>query len=91
MGGLLVVGGWQVPWFGLSGGTPYRRDRAAVVYGSGDGLMGAFIDSFTTAATGAEQRAGFVSATGAIHNLAKFTALAALGGFPPAYSVRTIG
>lgn len=53
--------------------------------------MGGFIDPFTTAATGAEQRAGFVPATWAIHNLAKFTALAALGGLAPAYSVRTTG
>lgn len=46
---------------------------------AGDELMGVFINSFTTAATAPEQRAGFVAATGAVHNFAKFTAPAAFG------------
>lgn len=60
---------------------------SAVVYGAGDGLMGVFINSFTTAATGPEQRAGFVAATGAVRNLAKFTAPAAFGALTLALPV----
>lgn len=45
---------------------------AAVLYGACDGMLGVFINSFVTVATGAEQRAGFVSTTGAIRNFAKF-------------------
>lgn len=47
---------------------------SACVYGAGDGLLGVFINSFTTAATGQAQRAGFVAATGAVRNFAKFAA-----------------
>ena len=49
----------------------------SLIYGAFDGLMGVFTNSFVTAATSAEHRAGFVAATGAIRNFAKFTAPAA--------------
>jgi MFS transporter, ACDE family, multidrug resistance protein len=52
---------------------------SSIVYGAAEGLMGVFTNSFVTAATGAEQRASFVAATGAIRNFAKFMAPAAFG------------
>jgi ACDE family multidrug resistance protein len=47
---------------------------AAAVYGAADGIMGVFTNSLVAAATGTEQRASFVSLTGAIRNLGKFVA-----------------
>ena len=52
---------------------------AAFVFGVGDGLGAVFVNSFVAAATGSEQRASFVAATGAIRNAAKFMAPATLG------------
>lgn len=46
----------------------------SVTYGAADGMMGVFTNSLVTAATNAEQRASFVSATGALRNFAKFAA-----------------
>lgn len=46
----------------------------SIVYGAADGLMGVFTNSLVTSATSAEQRASFVSATGALRNFAKFAA-----------------
>jgi MFS family permease len=52
---------------------------AAIFYGMADGVMGVFTNSMVTAATGFEQRASFVAATGAVRNLAKFLAPTAIG------------
>lgn len=52
---------------------------ASLLYGTADGLAGLFVNSFVTAATGAERLATFVAATGAIRNFAKFMAPAAVG------------
>jgi MFS family permease len=46
----------------------------SIAYGAADGLMGVFTNSLVTAATSSEQRASFVSATGALRNFAKFAA-----------------
>lgn len=46
----------------------------SVAYGAADGMMGVFTNSLVTAATDAEHRASFVSATGALRNFAKFAA-----------------
>lgn len=65
--GVALIGLVTLPW-------PWAILAAAVSYGACDGMLGVFINSFVTAATGAEQRASFVSATGAIRNFAKFAA-----------------
>lgn len=52
---------------------------AAFVFGLADGLGAVFVNSFVSAATGPEQRASFVAATGAVRNAAKFMAPATLG------------
>lgn len=60
---------------------------ASLVYGAADGLSGVFVNSFVTAATDAEHRAGFVAATGAIRNFAKFMAPATFGALTLMLSV----
>jgi ACDE family multidrug resistance protein len=51
----------------------------AAGYGASDGLMGVYTNSFVTSATGPEFRASFVAITGAIRNLAKFSAPVVFG------------
>lgn len=50
-----------------------------IVFGAADGVTGVFVNSLVTVATGADQRASFVAATGAMRNFAKFMAPAAFG------------
>lgn len=52
---------------------------ASIVFGAGDGLMGVFSNALVASAAGPGERASFVAATGAIRNLAKFIAPAAIG------------
>lgn len=61
----------------------------ALVYGAADGLMGVFTNSFVTAVTTADRRAGFVAATGAVRNFAKFMAPAAFGALALAVPITT--
>lgn len=63
--GVSLIGLVSIPW-------PWAILGVSIAYGAFDGMLGVFINSFVTAATGAEQRASFVSITGAIRNLAKF-------------------
>lgn len=72
MGGALI-GIVVLPWPGAILG-------AAAIYGAADGVVGVFTNSFVAAATGIEQRASFVSLTGAIRNLGKFIAPVAFAG-----------
>lgn len=65
--GVALIGLVTLPW-------EWAILAAAVSYGACDGMLGVFVNSFVTAATEAEQRASFVSATGAIRNFAKFAA-----------------
>ena len=60
---------------------------SAALYGAADGLMGVFTNSFVTSATGAQLRASFVAITGAIRNLAKFSAPVVFGAVVAGLSV----
>lgn len=62
---------------------------SAIAYGAGDGLMGVFINSFTTSATGPEQRASFVAATGAVRNFAKFASPSIFAALTVALSMQS--
>ena len=58
---------------------PVAIFAAAVAFGIADGLSGVFVNSITVAATDTEHRAGFVAATGAVRNFAKFLGPATVG------------
>ncbi|HEX2154062.1 MAG TPA: MFS transporter [Acidimicrobiia bacterium] len=78
--GASLIGMVVMPWSGAILG-------AALVYGAGDGAMGVFVNSFVAAATDTEQRASFVSWTGAIRNFGKFIAPVAFAGLMMVQSI----